>query len=133
MTKTNGSAFVDTGLPTTWFIEVSNSSPVAISGATLSDPEPVGVTGASWTCSGFGGAVCANAGGSGGIDEPVDLPAGAGLLYELTATVTATEGQIVTNTATVTLAAGQTDIDPGNNSATDADPVGLFADGFEIE
>ncbi|NKI36206.1 hypothetical protein HFP89_13635 [Wenzhouxiangella sp. XN79A] len=82
---------------------------------------------------GFGGAVCANAGGSGGIDEPVDLPAGAGLLYELTATVTATEGQIVTNTATVTLAAGQTDIDPGNNSATDADPVGLFADGFEIE
>ncbi|MEM1081699.1 MAG: hypothetical protein AAGH65_08980, partial [Pseudomonadota bacterium] len=91
------------------------------------------VINASWTCTGFDGAVCANPSGSGSINEPITLPAGARLLYALTATVTAIEPEIVSNTATVTLAEGQIDLNPANNSATDSDPVGLFADGFESE
>jgi len=45
--------------------------------------------------------------------------------------VLAAEGITVTNTATVTLPAGLTDINPANNSASESDPVGQFADGFE--
>ncbi len=133
VSKSNGAAFVDTGLPTTWFIDVANVGAADIAGATLSDPVPTGVTVATWTCTAFGGAVCANPSGSGGISENVDLPAGASLMYEFTATVTAVEGDSVSNTATITLAAGQTDINPADNSATDTDPVGLFADDFETE
>ena len=133
ITKTNGAAFVETGALTSWFIEVSNLSSVAITGATLTDPAPIGVTNASWTCAGFDGAVCANLSGSGGINETVDLPPNSTLRYELTATVTAREPDSVSNTATISLAAGQTDFNPANNSATDTDSVGLFADGFEDE
>ena len=133
VSKSNGAAFVDAGLPTTWFIDVANVGAADIAGATLSDPVPTGVTGATWTCTAFGGAVCANPSGSGGISENVDLPAGASLLYEFTATVTATEPGSVSNTATITLAAGQTDANPADNSATDTDPVGLFIDGFELD
>ncbi|NKI34838.1 DUF11 domain-containing protein, partial [Wenzhouxiangella sp. XN79A] len=133
VSKSNGAAFVDNGLPTTWLIDVANVGAADIAGATLSDPVPTGVTGATWTCTAFGGAVCTNPSGSGGISENVDLPAGASLVYEFTATVTATEPGSVSNTATITLAAGQTDINPADNSATDTDPVGLFIDGFETE
>ena len=133
VSKTNGAAFVDTGVSTTWFIDISNAGMVAVNGATLTDPVPVGVTNASWTCSGSSGAICPNPSGSGGINETVDLPAGSMLSYELTALVSAAEGNNISNTATIALAAGQTDINPGDNSATDTDPVGLFADGFEDE
>jgi len=133
VTKSNGAGFVENGLPTTWFIEVSNVGSADITGATLTDSVPAGVTNASWICTGTGGAVCPNVNGSGSINETLDLPAGSTLSYALTATVTATEGNSISNTATVTLAAGQSDITPGDNSATDTDPVGLFADGFEDE
>ncbi|MEM1081101.1 MAG: hypothetical protein AAGH65_05920 [Pseudomonadota bacterium] len=133
VTKTNGSAFVETGQPTTWFIEVTNLTGANITGATLIDPVPVGVANASWTCTGFDGASCTNPSGSGSINESVDLPANASLLYEFTATVTADEPSVISNTATITLAEGQTDVNPANNSATDTDPVGLFTDGFEDE
>ncbi|NKI34839.1 DUF11 domain-containing protein, partial [Wenzhouxiangella sp. XN79A] len=89
VSKSNGAAFVDNGLPTTWLIDVANVGAADIAGATLSDPVPTGVTGATWTCTAFGGAVCTNPSGSGGISENVDLPAGASLVYEFTATVTA--------------------------------------------
>ncbi|MEM1081207.1 MAG: hypothetical protein AAGH65_06455, partial [Pseudomonadota bacterium] len=133
ISKTNGAAFVDTGLPTTWFIDVSNVGTFNVIGATLTDTLPADVANASWICSGSSGAICPNNGGSGDINETVDLPAGSTLSYELTANVTAMEGSIISNTATITLAAGQTDSNPGDNSATDTDPVGLFADGFEDE
>ena len=49
------------------------------------------------------------------------------LNYQLTATVIATDGMTVRNTATVMLPAGFIDINPTNNSATDSDPVGFVA------
>lgn len=98
---------------------------------TANHPAPFDAGLASWTCSGSGGAVCANTSGSGNISETITLPAGGMLSYELTATVLAAEGMTVTNTASVTLPTGLTDINPADNSASDSDPVGQFADGFE--
>ncbi len=74
--------------------------------------------------------MCPNACGSGNINETIDLPVGGMLSYVLTATVLAAEGITVTNTASVTLPTGLTDINPADNSARDSDPVSLFADGF---
>ena len=133
ITNTNGAAFLKTGEPTTWTIEVKNMRASSVSGATLTNPIPTNVTSASWICTGFNDAVCANSSGSGGINEPVNLPANSSLLYELTAKVTAQEPDSVSNTATIIVAAGQVDLNPANNSATDTDPVGLFIDGFEDE
>ena len=133
VTKNNGFAFVDSGFSTTWQIEVSNLGASAVNGATLSDTIPAEAGNASWTCSGSGGATCPNDSGSGDINELINLPPGSSLTYQLTATVTATEGNSISNTATVTLPAGLGDNNPANNSATDTDPVGLFADGFEDE
>ena len=133
VSKSNGAGFVAANQPTTYFIDVANLSAVEVSGATLTDTLPATLDAgtASWTCSGSGGAVCPNASGTGNISETIDLPIGGMLSYELTATVLATEGNTVTNTATVTLPTGLTDINPANNSATDSDPVAQFADGFE--
>ena len=135
ISKTNGAAFVGTDAPTTWFINVSNLNGKNINGAVLTDtlPPEVDVGTAIWICTGFSGAVCPNASGSGNISETVDLPGGSMLSYELTANVLANEGEFVTNTAVISLPNGLTDLEPSNNSATDSDPVGLFADGFEDE
>ncbi len=131
--KSNGAGFVATNQPTTYFIDAVNPSAVEVSGATLTDtlPPTLDAGTASWTCSGSGGAVCANASGSGNISETITLPAGGMLSYALTATVLASEGTTVTNTASITLPACLTDIYPADNSASDSDPVAQFADGFE--
>ena len=131
--KRNGAGFVVANQPVTYFIDVANLGAVEVSGATLTDTLPATLDAgtASWTCSGSGGVVCPNVSGSGNISETIDLPVGGMLNYELTATVLATEGNNVTNTASVTLPAGLTDINPADNSASDSDPVGQFADSFE--
>ena len=133
ISKRNGSGFVSANQPTTYFIDVANLGAVAVSGASLTDTLPATLDAgtASWTCSSSGGAVCANASGSGNINETIDLPVGGMLSYELTATVLATEGMTVTNTASVALPSGLTDINPADNSASDSDPVAQFASGFD--
>ena len=112
---------------------MANLGAIEVSGATLTDTLPATLDAgtASWTCSGSGGAVCPNASGSGNISETIDLPIGGMLSYELTAIVLATEGMTVTNTASIALPAGLTDINPADNSDSDSDPVAQFADGFE--
>ena len=133
ITKTNDVGFVGANQPVTYFIDVVNVGAVEVLGSTVTDNLPVTLDAgtASWTCTGSGGAMCPNASGSGNINETIDLPVGGMLSFELTATVVATEGMTVTNTASVSLPAGHSDINPADNSASDSDPVSLFADGFE--
>ena len=133
VSKGNAVEFVATNQPTMSFIDVSNAGGTAVDAAAFSDTLPATLDAgtATWTCSGSGGALCPTASGSGNINQNIDLPAGGMLSYELTATVLATEGMTVTNTATVALPAGLNDINPADNSASDSDPVAMFADGFE--
>jgi uncharacterized repeat protein (TIGR01451 family) len=135
VSKTNGQAYVPSAAATTYVIDAFNTSPADVQGVTLSDPLPptLDASTATWTCSASGGAVCPNASGTGSLSETVDLPSGSMLSYQLTAVVLATEGEEVVNTASLILPNGLTDLDASNNSATDRDVVGLFADGFEIE
>ncbi|HEX9732581.1 MAG TPA: hypothetical protein VGG06_11410, partial [Thermoanaerobaculia bacterium] len=60
-------------------------------------------------------------------------PAGTSVQYDLSCTFQPAAEESVHNTVTVTAPAGITDLDPGNDSATDTTHATLtiFTDGFE--
>src|SRR5204863_7993456 len=71
------------------------------------------------------GATNSPATGLNNINQTVNLPVGASIIYVVTATVSATATGAVTNTATVTPPATVADLNPGNNAATDIDTVAV--------
>ncbi len=83
-------------------------------------PLPPGVTSATWTSSITGGASATSA-GSGAISDTVNVPVGASITYTVVAKIPVTETGSLTTTATVTPAAGVTDSNLANNSASDTD------------
>ncbi len=99
-----------------YLVRVDNFGGSAASGARLVDPLPQGIDAYSWTCTAIFGAICANASGSGAIDEALDdLVSGGSLEYEITATVAASPPPFVTNVA-------QVDLLPGGTCANDETP-----------
>lgn len=101
---------VVTGVEVTYEVTVSNLGPDDVTGATVDDVFPPGVSGVTWTCAPGSGAVC-TASGSGDVHDVVDLPAGSSVTYTATGTAT-TAGP---NAASVSAPSGVTDPDPGNN------------------
>ncbi|MEJ7848831.1 MAG: hypothetical protein WKF92_12160 [Pyrinomonadaceae bacterium] len=112
----------------TYTIVVTNSGPGAVTGAQVADTLPAALSAFTWTCTAAGeGASCGSPGGTGDINALVNLPAGTYATFSVTGTVPAgTIGSLI-NTATVTPPAGITDRVPGNNTATDVNPIGLEA------
>jgi hypothetical protein len=70
---------------------------------------------------------------AGNINDTVDIPANGSLLYHLSGTVLALPEFPVVQTVNASVSALQTDSNPGNNSATDTDTVGIFANGFDSQ
>ena len=122
ITKTDGSATAIPGNPVTYTIVASNAGPSAVTGASVTDTLPAVLTGASWTCAGAGGGTC-TASGTGNIADTVNLPVGGTVTYTLTATLSAAATGTLLNTVTVTVPAGVTDPNPGNNAASDSDAL----------
>ena len=58
ITKTNGASTVVPGTVTTYTITVSNAGPSNAIGATVIDNLPAVLSGATWSCTGAGGATC---------------------------------------------------------------------------
>ncbi len=127
ITKTDGQATAIPGQPVTYTIVVSNPGPSAANGSTVADTVPGTITGVTWTCGGAGGGTC-TAGGSGSINDTVNLPVGGSVTYILTGTISASATGSLSNTATVTAPGGVTDPNPANNSATDTDTLTPQAD-----
>jgi uncharacterized repeat protein (TIGR01451 family) len=122
ITKTDGNDNYTPGTDVVYTIVASNNGPFGAQNARVQDALPAGITTASWTCTAANGAVCRTASGSGAIDARVDLPinaTGATATFALTMAVPANFTGDLVNTATVEVAAGNTDPVPGNNSATD--------------
>lgn len=119
--KDNGVTQVVEGEPTTYTITVSNPGPSDAPASTVTDVFPVELADCSWTCMPGAGAACAAA-GVGDINDVAGLPAGGGVTYLATCTLTASSGQC-SNTAEVTPPAGVVDPNPLDNDATDTDPV----------
>ena len=129
---TKGKKFFVGGQQANYTITVQNIGTVDAHSASVQDVLPANLLSASWTCNTTGGATCAPPGsGIGNIADSANIPAGASVTYHLTATVQALPEFPVINTATVATGSGETDINPGNNSSSVTDAVGIFADDFE--
>ena len=127
ITKTDGVTTVVPGTTTTYTITVSNKGTVGVSGAAVTDTFPPEVTSATWTCTAAGGASC-TASGSGDIADTVDLPSATSVTYTVQAAIDPSATGSVSNTATVAAPNGVTDVNTGNNSATDTDTLTPEAD-----
>ncbi|MEO5857854.1 MAG: DUF11 domain-containing protein, partial [Pyrinomonadaceae bacterium] len=115
------------GSTLTYVVTVLNSGPTNVVGATVRDLIPVELTGVTWTSS-VNGTAAVTAGGSGAgndLSATMNISSGAGnsITFIVTGTVPGGVTGSIVNTATVMPAADVTDPVPGNNTATDENPV----------
>ena len=111
-------------------IVVTNNGPNSVTGAQVTDVLPASLAGFTWTCTAYGaGASCGTPGPVvGDISALVDLPVATQAVFTVTGTLPGGTTGTLTNTATVAPPANIVDLVPGNNSATDNNPVGPTAD-----
>ena len=123
---------------TRYTIRVRNIGSVDAVDARVQVPIATGLVDATWQCSAPGNAACA-ASGSGDIDDPIALPAGATLTYTLDArldpAIDLLSHHAVEQTAQAQTDSGQTEVDTGNNADSDVNLIFkvIFRDGFEDE
>jgi uncharacterized repeat protein (TIGR01451 family) len=119
------------GQSAVYTVAVANSGATPTVNARVLVPVPAGLAGfSSWTCAVSGSGSCATVSGTGAIDATVTLTAGESATFTVTAGVGTVE-QRVDFTATVAAPLGQLDVNMADNTATDSDPIVLFADGFD--
>ncbi len=128
ITKTDGLTAVPPLSSTSYTIVVSNSGPSTATDAIVSDAIPASLVGATWTCTDAAGGTCDVASGSGDIAATVDLDPGGSVTFTLVANVAGSATGTIANTATVAPAAGTSETDGTDNSATDTTAVSLVAD-----
>ena len=118
------------GTSDTYTIVVSNAGPNDVTGASVSNMLPAGVTAAAWalTASNGGGSVSGPTSGSGALATTVDLPSGSSVIFSFNVEIDPSATGTLVNTATVSPPAGTTDPNPGNNTATDTDTLTPQAD-----
>ncbi len=109
------------GSPITYEIRVVNHGPSDVIGARVQDVFPGELENVTFTCQTTGGATCF--GGSGDLDQLVNLPVGATVLFLAEGTLKPGVTGTVVNTATVTTPSGVIELDPADNTATDDDTV----------
>lgn len=103
VTKTASTTQVDPGASLTYTVTVANVGSVVANNVVISDPIPAGIASFAWTCTGSGGATCANASGSGAINETIAVfPAGGQLVYTIVAQLTTSATGNLLNTVSVT-------------------------------
>lgn len=138
ISKSNGVDYVQSGSTTTYTIIATNTGPNAVTGATVIDDIDDDVNtglflpGAPWTCSASAGASCnGNNSGTGDLAVNVDIPVGGIITISVHATTRPDAEPFVSNSTSVVLPATMGDPDVANNTATDSDASGIFANGFE--
>lgn len=128
----NGVTTVRAGGQTTFEIPVTNSSLNPAELLTLNVTMPPQYSNGAWTCeSAGGGAVCPAAVGSGPISETFDLPPDGELLYRLTVDIQSGPEEPVVISAALSIGSDYIDEMSANNTAEDADFVGIFGTDFE--
>lgn len=120
ISKTDTLTVTSPGEEITYLITVRNDGPSDVTGATVTDTFPTDLEDVSWLCTAGGGASCAS-GGVDSIAETVDLPAGASLIFQASATVAEGATGNLENTARVDPPEGVVDPDLNDNTAIDFD------------
>ncbi len=128
VTKTDNVATLTPGNAVDYDITVVNNGPSAVTGATLGDVVPAGITGPSWTCTPGPGAACGSASGTGDVSVNVDLAVGATVVVHVTGTVSPTAVGTLVNTSVITPPIGVIDPNGANNTASDSDALNPVAD-----
>jgi uncharacterized repeat protein (TIGR01451 family) len=132
ITKTDGTAAVLPGDEVTYTIVAGNDGPSDALASSVEDLLPDELIDCSWTCSADPGPLCTTGPVFGDLVDSVDLPSGLQATYTVECTVDPDAVfQSLSNTATITAAAGVTETNADNNTATDANEVPVFRDGFE--
>jgi uncharacterized repeat protein (TIGR01451 family) len=116
--KTLNTTPVIPGMPIRYTIDVSNSGPSAVTGATVTDPMPSQLRNVSWTCIATSGSSCNEANGTGNINTTVSLLPAGKATFTVNATVASDATGTIVNTATVIGPPGLSDPNPGNGSST---------------
>lgn len=132
ISKVNNAVFIDNLGNVTYIITIVNQGGGDVFNVQVSDvlPNTLDIGSATWTCSATPGASC-TVNGNGHIDDIVDIPQGGSVVYSLTTFVLANEGELISNTATVTPPPEAFDVTTDNNSDSDDDPTAFFFDSFE--
>jgi uncharacterized repeat protein (TIGR01451 family)/fimbrial isopeptide formation D2 family protein len=107
------------GRTVSYIVTAGNKGPTSVTGATVTDTLPAGLSGATWTATYSGGSTGPTS-GTGSINATVDLVNGGVAVFRITATADADFplDQTLTNTATVTGPAGVPDPNLDNNTDT---------------
>jgi uncharacterized repeat protein (TIGR01451 family) len=123
ITKTDGLTTIGAGDTSVYTIVSRNAGPQPVTGATVADTFPAGLT-CTWTCAGTAGGTC-TASGSGNISDSVNLPSGGSVVHTATCAVSNAlgNGTVISNTATIAAPMGIVDPTAANNSATDTTTV----------
>src|SRR5262249_23434260 len=132
LTETNGVSQVTAGLVTTYTITVTNAGPASAPASRVVDQfDPAVFASVQWQCVASGTSSCAVAGPqTGDIDTLIDLNPGAANAIVITAQalVRSDARGKVENTAAVSVAAGVTDPNGGEDTVTDTDAIIAVAD-----
>ncbi len=109
---------------------VTNAGPSAAQGVSVSLPIPDQheAATATWFCHAVAGATC-SASGTGAIDETVDLPVGASVVFLTSSVVDSGDEDIVVATVSVS---HDDDLQPANDVASESTPVVLFRSSFDL-
>ncbi len=100
-------------------IQMVNVGPLAVTGATFTDPIPMQFSTWTWACTATGGAVWAGPGTTtGNVSTTVNMPAPSSITCTVTATVKTSVTGDITNTATLLPPASIPDSVPSNNMAS---------------
>jgi uncharacterized repeat protein (TIGR01451 family) len=94
----------------------------------VTDVFPSALVDPEWSCVAGDGAECGDDEGTASIDQLVELPPGASVVYTATGTVSQSATGTLTNTAAVAATLADTDPDLTNNQATDVDEIVSVAD-----
>jgi uncharacterized repeat protein (TIGR01451 family) len=126
--KTDGS---DTAVPggiTTYTITIRNTGPSSAAGVRLTDVFPPEIIEALWTSLAAGGASGNSASGSGPIDDVLNLPPGASVIYTVVARISPTARGLLVNTSELIVPPGVDENTPDDNQSTDTDTLVPSAD-----
>lgn len=103
-------------------VVVANAGPSDVTGVSLADNAPAGMTIQSWSCAGSGGASCpaaASAGPGNVAVSGIALPSGGSLTYTLNVSYAASaSADPLNNTATISVPASANDPDTDDHSST---------------
>ncbi len=124
VTVTDGLTTAITGTSILYTLTVTNSSALGVNGISVTDVLPAALTGVTWAAV-FTAGSTGIPGGSGNINQQVNLAAGGSVTYSIVATISPAFAGSLTNTASAAVPAGLTDDTPADDTATDTTTVTL--------